>query len=72
MSQTGPNQQISVFSKINNKTKKKKKCTAKIHLFSFENNNHRSSRPEVFFKKVVLRNFAKFTGKHLCQSLQLY
>ena len=25
--------------------------------------------PEVFFKKVVLTNFAKFTGKHLCQSL---
>ena len=29
----------------------------------------RSSRPEVFSKKGVLRNFAKFTGKHLCQSL---
>ena len=29
----------------------------------------RSSRPEVFNKKGVLRNFAKFTGKHLCQSL---
>ena len=28
----------------------------------------RSSHPEVFFKKGVLRNFAKFTGKHLCQS----
>ena len=24
---------------------------------------------EVFFKKNVLKNFAKFTGKHLCQSL---
>ena len=23
--------------------------------------------PEVFCKKDVLRNFAKFTGKHLCQ-----
>ena len=23
--------------------------------------------PEVFCKKGVLRNFAKFTGKHLCQ-----
>ena len=30
---------------------------------------HGSSRPEVFCKKGVLRNFAKFTGKHLCQSL---
>ena len=29
----------------------------------------RSSRPEVFCKKSVLRNFAKFTRKHLCQSL---
>ena len=29
----------------------------------------RRSRPEVFCKKGVLRNFAKFTGKHLCQSL---
>ena len=28
----------------------------------------RSSRPEVFCKGV-LRNFTKFTGKHLCQSL---
>ena len=28
-----------------------------------------SSRPEVFCKKGVLRNFAKFIGKHLCQSL---
>ena len=23
----------------------------------------------VFYKKCVLKNFAKFTGKHLCQSL---
>ena len=29
----------------------------------------RSSRPGVFCKKGVLRNFAKFTAKHLCQSL---
>ena len=29
----------------------------------------RSSRPEAFCEKGVLRNFAKFTGKHLCQSL---
>ena len=29
----------------------------------------RSSRPEVFCEKGVLRNFTKFTGKHLCQSL---
>ena len=29
----------------------------------------RSSLPEVFCKRCVLRNFAIFTGKHLCQSL---
>ena len=27
------------------------------------------SHPEVLCKKDVLRNFAKFTGKHLCQKL---
>ena len=29
---------------------------------------YRSSRPEVFCKKGGLRNFAKFTGKHLYKS----
>ena len=29
----------------------------------------RSSRPEVFCEKVVLKNFGKLTRKHLCQSL---
>ena len=28
-----------------------------------------SSRQEVFYKKGVFKNFAKFTGKYLCQSL---
>ena len=31
--------------------------------------NFRSSRPEVFSKKGVLKNFAKFTEKHLFQGL---
>ena len=30
---------------------------------------NRTSRPELFYKKTVLRNFAKFTWKHLCQSI---
>ena len=30
---------------------------------------YRSSRSEVFCRKGVLRNLAKFTGKHPCQSL---
>ena len=29
----------------------------------------RRNRPEILSKKRVLRNFAKFTGKRLCQSL---
>ena len=29
-------------------------------------NDYRSSRPEMFCKKGAFRNFAKFTGKHLC------
>ena len=29
---------------------------------------YRSSRSDVFCKKSVLRNFVRFTGKHLCQS----
>ena len=29
----------------------------------------KSSRPEMFCKKGILRIFAKITGKHLCQSL---
>ena len=31
--------------------------------------DYRSSRPDVFCKKGVLKNFVKFTGKHLCQAL---
>ena len=35
---------------------------------SQQHETYRSSSPEVFCKKGVLRNFAKFTGKHLCQN----
>ena len=38
-------------------------------MFSTSFSVVRSRRWEVFCKKGVLRNFAKFTGKHLCQSL---
>ena len=33
------------------------------------NEPYRSSHPRCSIKKGVLKNFAKFTGKHLCQSL---
>ena len=39
------------------------------HLFPKCCTISRSSCPEVFCKKGLLRNFAKFTEKHLCQSL---
>ena len=45
-------------AKIFDNRKYKKHATNKI----------RSSHPEVFCKECVLRNFAKFTGKHKCQS----
>ena len=44
-------------------------CYGNSPSFYYTTTNYRSSRPEVFCKKVVLRNFAKFTEKHLCQSL---
>ena len=43
----------------------------KFKLFFYILNNffYKSSRLEVFCKKGVLKNFAKFTEKHLCQSI---
>ena len=38
------------------------------HTYLFLHNS-RSSRPEVFCKKAVIRNSTKFTGNHLRQSL---
>ena len=38
-------------------------------LFTKHFSDDKSSCPDVFFKKCVSQNFAKFTGKHLCQSL---
>ena len=35
----------------------------------FQSSAFRSSRPEVFYKKVALNNFEKFIGKHLCRCL---
>ena len=32
-------------------------------------NNNRSSRPQVFCQKGFVKNFLKYTGKHLCRSL---
>ena len=45
----------------------KNKC---IHTKGrWESLNRTGSHPEVFYKKGILKNFVKFTGKHLCQNL---
>ena len=40
--------------------------------FFFNILTYRNSRSQMFFKIVVLKNFAIFTGKHLCWSLFLH
>ena len=42
-----------------------------LQLVYFVFCNYRSSNRRCFVRKGVLRNFAKFTGKHLCQSFFL-
>ena len=39
------------------------------YVFKKVQSEQQKQPPEVFHKKGVLRNFAKFTGKRLCQSL---
>ena len=41
----------------------------KLPLENYTAGNFGSNRPEVFHDKGCLKSFAKFTGKHLCQSL---
>ena len=44
--------------------------TSSIDAFFVDFNPHiKTPRTEVFCEKGVLGNFAKFTGKHLCQNL---
>ena len=40
-----------------------------LNHFQIRKSVKQKQPPEILFKKGVLRNFAKFTGKHLCQSL---
>ena len=55
---------IHTFSLTGNFENSRKKGNKREKKLTF-----RSTPPEVFYKKGVLKNFAKFTGKHLCQSL---
>ena len=59
---------------VNTSEKANLKSTFGLLLVPFQHDSlyiceNRSSRPEVFCRKDVLRNFAKFTVKHLYQSL---
>ena len=45
-------------------------CTfCKLHKIPVSTFTWQKQPPKVFCKKVALKNFAKFTAKHLCQSL---
>ena len=44
--------------------------TSAEHLWKYAS-AYRSSRSQMFFKIVFLKNFANFTGKHICWSLFL-
>ena len=50
-----------ICSKLTMETPERRRCISHRNL--------RSSRPKLFSKKGGPRNFAKFTGKYLCQSL---
>ena len=63
-----------IFPAIENKLLKNlkpDKCLEKS-MIPFAKARDRGSQPEVFCKNVDLRNFAKFTVKHLCKSLFKY
>ena len=46
-------------------------CSCLKKFLAIKNHSYGNSPIEVFCKKVVLQNFAKFTGKNLCWSLFL-
>ena len=69
---------ISYYSFIFEQTKTKQKNNSKLDKIADADEKFwhfpyypltRSSRPEVFCREGVVGNFAKFTGKHLCQGL---
>ena len=58
----GPAEYRAVFSTTN--------VFFKLYLYVFKyafRSSFGSTRSEVFFKMGILRNFPKFTGKHLCK-----
>ena len=73
MSYQGTEDTVLVFEAINKKKEQETKFLSShrnLTLLAFGVINEvRSSRPEVPCKKGVLRNFTKFTGKHMCHRL---
>ena len=55
-------QRVAFFGQISNPY---------FHYSPFISSQDRSSRSQMFFQMCVLKNFANFTGKHLCWSLFL-
>ena len=48
---------------------KVKKKIRRTIIIEFKERSKKKQPPEVFCEKSVLRNFTKFTGKHLCKGL---
>ena len=65
------NSEYGHFSRSKEKRKSSKRSSVINHIFhtGHDDNNERSSRPEVFFRKGVLKICSKFTGEHACRSV---
>ena len=61
-------EKLKLLSKLAKYLSKKSKFVYQI-LFVDMSRRTMSSRPEVFCKNAIVKNFAEFTGKHLCKSL---
>ena len=59
----------NVYFTVSNYQQAVTKYFAKIKKISKTGPEQQRQPPEVFYEKCVLRNFAKFIRKHLCQSL---
>ena len=73
MSQTGPNQQISVFSKINNKTETKKNALLKSIYFHLKTTTTEAVAQKCSLKKLfleILRNSQENTCARVCNFIK--
>ena len=61
----------NLIFKLNLEAKSEHSTSLKNDITHSQTLRDRNNHQRYSMKKVVLRNFAKFTGKHLCQSLFL-